>query len=160
MPPSRRNTSGSSQLIDYKLDIESHQGSPPIEWLRKSGAGGALLIGSHIDDLTVGYADYLHQQSLPILTSKSYDLPPKYVLALIDIAHIVGVDDPRRMQQLAWCCEHRRKYGTCKVVFGYAFCSGRKSAELSKLVEGYGARFFPLARSRNSLVEEVLQNGV
>jgi len=150
MHPSRRDAGGSpSQLIDYKPDIERYQGSPPIEWLRKSGAGGALFIGSNIDDLALGYADYLDRKSLPVLTNKSYQLPPKYVMALIDIAYIIGVDDPRRMQQLAWCCEHRRTYGTCKIIFGYAFCSGRKAAELSKMVEAYGGRFFPLTESRN-----------
>jgi hypothetical protein len=149
MPSRRRNTSGSPQPFVYKPDITIYQESPPVQWLRKSGAGGALFIGSNVDDLAISYTDYHNRRSFPGLSIKSYDLPPKYLLALVDIVYVFDIDDPRRMQQLAGCCEYRRAYGTCRSVFGYAYdCSASKAAELDEIVTGHGARFFPVRRSQ------------
>lgn len=108
-----------------------------------------MFIGSDIDDLAISYTDFHNRRSFPALSSNSYDLPPKYLLALIDIVYVFDVDDPRRMQQLAGYCEHRRAYGTCGIVFGYASdCSRSRAAELDAVVTGYGARFFPVRRSQ------------
>lgn len=145
MRPSRHDTSDTSaQLVDATTDISTYQESPPIEWLRKAGAGGALFIGTNIDQLIIGCTDYRDRLSLPALSYSSYSLPPRYLLCLADVVYVFDVDDPRRLRQLAWCCALRRLHPTRPSIFGYSHHPESESTELVQKVTGYGARFFPL----------------
>jgi hypothetical protein len=142
MHPSRRNTSGPWEPTNPKSKIPFYQESPPIEWLRIAGAGGAIFIGK-VTKIAAIASQYALEKSTPTLGYASYTLPPGYLLTLADMIFVFEAEDDLRLRQVAWCCAQRRALEKLTRVFVYSSCAEPKRAELEEKVRKFGAEFFP-----------------
>ena len=103
-------------------------------------ASGLLLIGEEerIEPLVLAIRD---RRSAEPRTFTSFAPPPTELLSEAAAVFIYEVDRQERFRQLRMACEHQRRYGGIKLIFGF---SHQLDAGLAERVLNAGALFFPV----------------
>ena len=88
-----------------------HNGSGNV-----SRAHGLLLIGSHstIERPIIGLRELL---SVRWHTHSSYTMPSDDILARVKVVFVYDVEENRRYQQLARCCDYQRECGVIQTIY-------------------------------------------
>ena len=107
---------------------------------RHCAAADLLLIGAE-ERIKILVAGFRNRRSMRPGTFTSLALPPSALLSQADAVFIYDVDCQERFEQLKMACEHQRRYGGIKLIFGF---SHRLDAGLAETVLNIGALFFPL----------------
>jgi hypothetical protein len=94
---------------------------------------------------------FCHLRAIEPVVYTSFDTPPDELLGTAEILYVYDVDLPARLDQLRACCEHQRRCGEIKFIFGLSrrFSDLGKPAnrELALRVLAAGAMVLPLFES-------------